>query len=375
MEVFVLFLYHFIVDMFGGAFKPLIPVVMERFSLDTSTITIIISTMGMITSMSQLLFGFFGDKKSSRNFLLGSCMLTVAAISTMWFIPNVWIFFAILFIAQTGVAAFHPMGAKFAGSVIKKSVQMSYFSIGGSLGSAFSPLIITVVFAAMGNYTFLPLAVISIILLIVFNLKLPKKIESSEQPKSNNPGLPKELFTVWLLTALRTVIMVVISTYTVILLERLSGDIRFGGILLTIGLISGSLGNLVGGIIYDRIGYKNLNLIAFGGIIPLLPLLTIDSYPVILVAYSLIQFLVFMTMSTNIIYAQRVLPERAATASSISMGFGWAAGNLIFLVFGLITKILNLGESTGVLKGSINSMIVFSVLAIVYLLGFHHKKV
>ena len=90
---------------------------------------------------------------------------------------------------------------------------------------------------------------------------------------------------------------------------------------------SGIIGNLIGGILADRIGQKKVTLLGFLCLSVLLPLLiAVDG--VLLATILLIPagFMLFATYSPTIVLGQKYLPNRVGLSSGVTLGLAVAIG-------------------------------------------------
>ena len=85
--------------------------------------------------------------------ILGGIGVALAGLA-----PNYGLTFAAVVVSGIGVAAFHPEGSRFANYVsgAKRSSGMSLFSVGGNVGFALGPALVTPLVLAFGLSGTLP---------------------------------------------------------------------------------------------------------------------------------------------------------------------------------------------------------------------------
>ena len=95
--------------------------------------------------MVQPLFGLWSDRRGALWLLPAGLALAGGGLGLAAVAPSYPVLLALIFIAGIGIAAFHPEGAKFAVflSGKKRASGMSLFNIGGNLGYALGPIIVT----------------------------------------------------------------------------------------------------------------------------------------------------------------------------------------------------------------------------------------
>jgi FSR family fosmidomycin resistance protein-like MFS transporter len=135
---------HLMLELFANFLPIVYPLLIESLSLTLGQIGLVAMVVTVAGSITQPLFGYLSDRWDSA---------LVVAVSVAWLgvflglVGFAWSYTSLLVIVGLGVlgsAAFHPGGATFAamdGSK-RRGVSLSIFSVGGNLGSAFSPLIV-----------------------------------------------------------------------------------------------------------------------------------------------------------------------------------------------------------------------------------------
>src|SRR3989449_9342002 len=93
--------------------------------------------------MTQPLFGIMPDRMNGRIFVILGPTLTVLAMGLMALAPTYALLLALLLIAGTGTASFHPQGASTAGEASgdRRGTGLSLFVAGGEPGDSLGPLL------------------------------------------------------------------------------------------------------------------------------------------------------------------------------------------------------------------------------------------
>ena len=97
------------------------------------------------SSLTQPLFGLWSDKRGALWLLPAGIGLAGVGIGLAAVAPSYGVLVILIFLSGLGIAAFHPEGAKFAvfASGRKRASGMSLFNIGGNMGYALGPIIVT----------------------------------------------------------------------------------------------------------------------------------------------------------------------------------------------------------------------------------------
>ncbi|OHC02982.1 MAG: hypothetical protein A3H23_06545 [Planctomycetes bacterium RIFCSPLOWO2_12_FULL_40_19] len=118
-----------------------------------------------------------------------------------------------------------------------------------------------------------------------------------------------------------------------------------GGIAISVFLISGSIGGLMGGYLADRINRK---IVIAGSSILAYPLLLwfLHSNGILsVVLLSISGMVIFAASAVNIIIVQRLCPDMASSVAGISMGFVWGSAGLTLPIIGHIADHYSMATS------------------------------
>src|SRR3989442_1500587 len=143
---------HFVNDFYVAFLAPLLPLVVAKFNLSLALAGLLATVLTTSAAMTQPLFGIMADRLNRRIFVILGPTLTVLAMGLMGLAPSYALLMALLLIAGTGTASFHPQGASTAGEASghRKGAGLSLFVGGGELGYSLGPLVIALIVAARG---------------------------------------------------------------------------------------------------------------------------------------------------------------------------------------------------------------------------------
>ena len=136
---------HLATDFASGAVPALLPFFTVKFDLSYTLTAVLILAALISSSVVQPLFGLWSDRRGALWLLPAGLALAGGGLGLAAVAPSYPVLLALIFIAGIGIAAFHPEGAKFAVflSGKKRASGMSLFNIGGNLGYALGPIIVT----------------------------------------------------------------------------------------------------------------------------------------------------------------------------------------------------------------------------------------
>jgi FSR family fosmidomycin resistance protein-like MFS transporter len=274
-------------------------------------------------------------------------VLSVAWIGTMigvaGLVRNYVVLAVVVGLGALGSAAFHPPGAIIAASSsgTRRGVAVSVFSMGGTLGSALSPLFITAGMAWFGTSTTLLL----IPLTLLFGAVLSRQLRQVKVAKAtrgaagrNRPsprallGLALIVLTVMCLAWLQ----ITLRTYLLIWFQSLGHSLSRGGRMFFVFLAAGGVGSLLGGPVSDRVGRWPLLLACLAVLAPAVYVFVGTTGIAEWLLVFTIGMLVGATFPVSIVLAQESWPGGIGIASGLVMGVGWLPGGIGASVTGLL---------------------------------------
>ena len=329
---------HFLVDTVAGLLNPLWPALEKHYTLQGGAIFWMYSLWTLSTSISQLFFGYLGDRIHSRWLIWLGPGAAVVCLGCVGVTQSPWVLAALLAISGLGIAAFHPEAAALAGNCAPdhRSRSMSIFSMGGFLGQAVGPVASGWVVDHYGLSGLTGEIAIGLLALAVLWIGL--RGASSRTTQTHVPSLPlREVFsgrigtTLLLLTigALRVVGAAGVPLALAYLLtarHRPYAEIGGSQSAFMFGIGAGGLACAL------FVGKKHEQLTLW--LLPLIVAPVILAMPlmdgvVLLAAAGVAGLLIGVGLPVLISYGQQLLPGSQRVASSITMGVSWGTGGAI----------------------------------------------
>jgi FSR family fosmidomycin resistance protein-like MFS transporter len=329
---------HLATDINQGALPAMLPFFIAAFDLSYAAAAGIVFAANMTSSVVQPLFGLAADR-FSKPWLLSSGLLSAGVgLAATGFAPSYpWIMlFAI--VSGIGIAAYHPEAARlvnFAAGT-KKGAAMSLFGVGGTIGFAIGPPLITGALLQWGLTGTLILLLPATLMSLVMAMQLSsfqsieggrthkQRRSKTESSKDNWSAFIRLTFAI----IGRSILFYGLNTFIPIYwIKALNQTTSTGALALSLFAGAGIFGNLVGGSIADRIGSKKVMLLGYLGLIFLSPLLVwTDNVQIATLLLIPIGFLIYATYSPSIVLGQNYLPSRVGFSSGITLGIAVAIG-------------------------------------------------
>jgi FSR family fosmidomycin resistance protein-like MFS transporter len=344
--------------MMSGALPVLLPVLKSEFSLSYTKLGVIILISNVISSVIQPVFGIWSDRKVILWLLPTGCLVAALGMAFVGFAPSY--IFVLLAVAVSGIgaAAYHPEGSKqaFLISGERKATALSIYSVGGNIGHALGPMIAIALLGFGGRQGMAWLLIIGIFAafllshylpvvqrFVVQNSNVQSKTDTSVRQNADShvsknvikKGVLYGLFLLLMIIVLRSLVHIGLTNFIPLYVEEyLHGSKEYGGLLLTVFLLSGALGTIVGGPVADRIGRKKIMVLSFLLVVPLLWMFLFSSGIWTLLFAALSGFVLISTFSVTVVYAQELIPHNVGLASGLTLGFAFGIGAIGGLAFG-----------------------------------------
>lgn len=335
---------HLFTDVGQGSIPALLPFLIARDNLSYAGASALILAATVASSVIQPLFGHLSDRRSlpwlmPLGPILGGLGVALAAIA-----PSYALTFAAVVLSGIGVAAFHPEGSRFANYVSgsRRSSGMSLFSVGGNIGFALGPALVTPLVLAFGLsgtlLVILPTAVMGVVLarelprLKTFRVDITRTRADRTEPDAWRP-----FSLLAIVIALRSFVyfgfVTFIPLYFIHVLHTGKGT---GGAALTIMLVGGAVGTLVGGRLADRFGRRTV-LIGSMAVLPFLiaGFLICTAAPAMAFA-AVAGAATIATFAVTIVMGQEFLPGRIGVASGVTIGLSVGMGGVAAPLLGVL---------------------------------------
>ena len=371
---------HFSLEAVSNFLPILYPVMVNQKGLtftQIGTITLLATLGG---TLPQPLFGIVANRFNPKKIILFSIFWCSLLYSLIGVINKYWLILIIVTLGGISSALFHPAGSLIAvGKDLKKrGTTMSIFSVGGNIGAAISPLLMSLILQSMGlrgTVLIAPIGVATIGFLVMISLPSPDKssIASSQTPSSfpESEHRKKEdstaigLVCIVAFSMSRSWYQVSLTTYLLLWFQTQGLGSTATILFVLLGTIP--LGSLTGGILSDKIGRLPILLGAGIFLIPshiLILSLNVNTILWLIICFvGLIGFLLGMTYPVSIVTAHSAWPKNVAFAGALVMGIGWLPGGIGASVLGLIAD-------TNTLEKALDSLTFILIAGVISILGY-----
>jgi MFS transporter, FSR family, fosmidomycin resistance protein len=336
---------HMFTDVAQGSIPALLPFLIAHDHLNYAAASALVLAATISSSVIQPLFGHVSDRLSLPWLMPLGPALGGIGVALAGLAPSYALTFAAVVVSGIGVAAFHPEGSRFANYVsgARRARGMSLFSVGGNVGFALGPVLVTPLLLSFGLHGTVFVVIPTGLMAAVLVYELPRlegfrgdlvggRVQKTEHDEAWGPFV--RLAGV---IALRSFVYFGMVTFIPLYyVGVLHTSKALGNTALTAMLLGGAAGTLIGGPLADRFGRRAV-LVASMTVTPPLIVAFLLSGPALAVVFAALTGMVTIaTFAVTIVMGQEYLPGRIGVASGVTIGLSIGLGGVGAPLLGLI---------------------------------------
>ncbi|MEV3980013.1 MFS transporter [Nonomuraea sp. NPDC049758] len=348
---------HACVDFYQGAVPALVPFLVSGRGYGYVAVSGIVLAATLSSSVVQPVFGLLTDRWRMP-WLIPSAMVVagagVAAAGVTGSYAVTWLAAAV---SGLGVAAYHPESARLARIASEGGhVRMSWFSLGGTLGFAAAPVLVTPLLSAWGLGAS-PLLAGPAVLGAVLTLPAVRALAGGRggaRPamraagRDDWPGFARLTSVI----VFRSVVYVGLSAFVALYV----GGGAAGAVALFVLFAGGAAGTVLGGRLAARWGRVPAMRAAYAAAVPAVAGVVLAPGPLVYVFVAASSVALYVPFSLHVTLGQDLLPNRVGTASGVTLGLAVSVGGLTSPLVGAVAEAASL-------RTALACLIVFPVLA------------
>jgi len=350
---------HITVDMHTGSLVVLLPLLLTSFDLGYASAAAIITANNLVIAVAQPLFGTFGDKKSLTWLVPAGCLLTGVAMVSVLFLPSYWLVIPVVMLSGVGSAAFHPEALSRVRAVSGRLAASgtSFFFAGGNVGFALGPTLATLLIGRFGPPGALLLLLPTLLALAflgsqwrVLKTRQSPKVVRSEGAGGGRGAVAGLVGFLMLLIILRSTTVGGLQTFIPLYFqERGTLPLEAAAFLVTLLLISGVVGTLLGGVLADRFGRKAMMVGSMAVALVGLYLFQHTDGVLRMAAVSVSGASISAAWPVIVVMIQEAMPGHVGLASGLSLGTAYGATGLGIAALGLLADTFGLNFTMNVI--------------------------
>ncbi|WP_405792283.1 MFS transporter [Streptomyces sp. NBC_01506] len=347
-SILLLSLGHACVDVYQGAVASLVPFFVAERAYSYAAVSGIVLAASLLSSVAQPVFGLLTDRRAMPWLLPVGTLLGGVGIALSGLSGSYALTLAFVAVSGVGVAAYHPESARVARLASGGSHSaMGWFSLGGNLGFATAPLLVTAV-VATGGLRLSPLLVVPALAGSVLCLPVLRALDRTVR---GGPGTAmaagaddKGAFVrMSLAVVCRSVVFVGLSTFLALYVQRRPGGSEAAGTAaLFVLYLGGAVGSVLGGRLADRWGRVAVARWSYLVSGPAVAGVVFVPGPAMFVFVALTSAGLYVPFSLQVTLGQDYLPTRVGTAGGITLGLTVSIGGLASPLIGRLADATSL---------------------------------
>ena len=361
---------HLCDDINQGVVPAMLPFFIAAYHLTYAAAAGLVLAQTLSSSVVQPLFGWLADRRSSPWLIPVGMSFAGLGVAVSGLAPTYGLIFASIAVSGFGISAFHPEAARrvryLSGS--RQATTMSLFTVGGMVGFALGPLLITPTLMALGTHGAIVLAipVLLMALMVTFNLHRLVAAEPSARLSVKGRVIVEsderwgDFVRLTTVVVMRSIAFFGLNTFLPLYwTANLHGTKTGGGMALTVLAASVALGTLIGGRLADRYGRK---IVIAGSLAAFVPLLLMFLNSRIIVAAIMLVPIGIAAAAANsvvVVMGQDYLPNRVGLAAGVTLGLSMTIGGMLTPVLGTIAD--HYGLSTAMLLVALVPSLAFAM--------------
>src|SRR5574344_657738 len=347
---------HGLSDSYAGFINPILPFIVANIGATLAMGTFALSASQLFSSLMQPVFGFLADKWQKRVFIFWGVLLAYAFLSVTGRVHNIWQLTLCLIIGGIGSGFYHPQATGFVVRYSGKNLakDMSIFIASGTIGYSLGPIISSSITQFFG-ISKLPFACVWGIVFALLVFVCVPKISAKNFVKNENSFSTaiKDILkngTVRVLIMISVLKSLVASSFSVLLpfyWKDLGYNAFHIGLAIFAFLTVGAIGTYVSSKYERLIGYKNVfyTSLILPFILTLFFVSLLKQAPVLsFILFVLTGFVTMLSVSINMVMAQKTMPQYKSMISGFIGGFSWGIVGVMLPLIGFFA------QNTGIIK-------------------------
>jgi FSR family fosmidomycin resistance protein-like MFS transporter len=349
---------HAAVDFYQGAVPALVPFLVAERGYGYVAVSGVVLAATLLSSVVQPVFGVLTDRWRVPWVIPVSTVVAGAGVAAGGVADSYVLTWLAVALSGLGVAAYHPESARLARIASGGShVRMSWFSLGGTLGFAAAPVLVTPLLAVWGLGAS-PLLAVPAVLGALVTLPAVRAAAGSGRvagaaaaPVRGRDDWPS-FARLTLVIVFRSVVYVGLSAFVALYM----GGGAAGAVALFVLFAGGAAGTVLGGGLAARWGRLRTMRLAYAAAIPAVAGVVLAPGPAAYVFIAASSITLYAPFSLHVTLGQDFLPGRVGTAGGVTLGLAVSVGGLASPLVGAVAE-------AATLRTALACLIVFPALA------------
>jgi FSR family fosmidomycin resistance protein-like MFS transporter len=349
--VALLALGHACVDVYQGSVAALVPFFVSERAYTYAAASGVVLAASLLSSVVQPLFGALTDRWAMPWLLPVSTLVGGAGVALCGVGGSYVLTLVAVAVSGIGVAAYHPEAARVARVAARGShTAMGWFSLGGNLGFATSPVLVSAV-VATGGLRASPLLVVPALagaVLCAAALRAvagpaaaPAAVRADRDGAGGNDWVSFARLSGAVVC--RSIVFVGLSSFVSLhVRQRTSGGEVAGTVALLVLYLGGAVGTVAGGKLATRYGRVTVVRWSYALSVPAVAGVVLVPGPPLHLFVALTSAGLYVPFSLHVTLGQDYLPRRVGTAGGITLGLTVSVGGIASPLVGALADATSL---------------------------------
>ncbi|WP_256334665.1 MFS transporter [Lentzea albidocapillata] len=336
---------HAVNDLYQGAVPAVVPfLVLERDYSYVAAAGITVAAT-LLSSVVQPLFGVLTDRRPMPWLVPLGMVLAGVGIGLSGLSDSYLLTWLAIALSGLGVAAYHPEAARLARRVAQDShVGMSWFAVGGNVGFALGPVLVTPVLA-FGGLAWSPLLAVPALVGGALTTVALRGVQGAAAAGQVSVGRDDwgQFSRLTVVIVARSMVTFGLGTFLAIWVTgRVGGGPAAGAAALVVLFGAGAASTLLGGVLAGRFGRVRVLQVSYAVAVPAVAGVALVPGPAVYLMVAFTAVALYVPFSLHVTLGQDYLPNRLGTAGGVTLGLAVSIGGLGSPVVGAIAGVWNL---------------------------------
>ncbi|MFI6707277.1 MFS transporter [Nonomuraea sp. NPDC050478] len=341
---------HAGVDVYQGAVPALVPFLVAERGYGYVAVSGVVLAATLLSSVVQPVFGALADRWRMPWLIPASMVTAGLGVALSGVTDSYALTWLAVALSGLGVAAYHPESARLARIASAGShVRMSWFSLGGTLGFASAPVLVTPLLAVGGlgasPWLVVPGVVGALVTLPVIRALSGRGAARGAAAEASGRDDWASFARLTLVIVFRSVVYVGLSAF----MALYAGGGAAGAVALFVLFGGGAVGTVLGGRLAARWGRVRAMRAAYAASVPAVAGVVLAPGPLMYVFVAAAAITLYAPFSLHVTLGQDYLPRRVGTAGGVTLGLAVSAGGLASPLVGWVAETASLRVALGCL--------------------------
>jgi MFS transporter, FSR family, fosmidomycin resistance protein len=345
-----------VTDIYMPVLPAILPLLIAANGYSYFAAALLVTSYNITSSFTQPVIGWLSDTRGITISIGLSLLISAVFIGLMGVTQNYYLIMVFAVLAALGHACFHPTAL----SIVSRSCTSenrgkltSFFVVGGNLGYAIGPVLTGALVFWLGLPGLLVLIIPALVMVFLLKYLLPGGIAGAcartETARTASPVVTsKRPFMILLVVSiLRAWSVFAAITFLPVYLVLQGYTLFIASMIVTLMLLSGVAGQVMGGNISDRIGRKEFMILGLVASVPTFYLFFVSSGVIAILALVLFGFALWSTFAVAVAMSHELMPGNIGLASGLMLGLAIGVGGLGVAVNGMIADHYSLAAALG----------------------------